>query len=544
MSHRVSNPTQHTRQLSYSERRVLFGIRRFFILFAVLAFLLFRRSTNKPHQTSGSLSNDEGVSFLALSEGDNHIFFNAFDVDDQLLNHVTVKEWRGRTLRDPSNVERYEAYTGVAGPWFSHTNVCVNERDGIMYFDGESREYAKNARITGAAKAGLPYRPIPFPWSDKPGAHENGDAAEYSDDSGVFILLGQTLMVHCWRMYDGLNPLHFLFGYGAVFSILSAVQGDFETMDHVIFHQCPIPYTGGDFHKVLWEIVLKEALERRLFNPSTRFYTTTEKRLLCMENVRDNGWMDLQPYRPGPFSEGPPYMGADTRTFQYWKRKFVEYLKERRPAVLTILEEQIRKDLQLSSPRIVLYQRDGGSQNGKRQFTNLLEIESLVHEYTEKYEVITVNTGSKLEDIITIFNSFDIAIIPHGSHIVNFLFTVKPHKIAVIEVVGSCQHYALSLWLDHRMFYHISGGHKAPIPEIQAFIDSCEAIRETVPCGPNCKLATNCTESETTCTTEQLLNTILKSDLTVDNSKLRADLNRAIAEVLDARNREVTLPVY
>ena len=160
----------------------------------------------------------------------------------------------------------------------------------MKYLDDEGLRYKRSAYTTGAAKAGLPHRPTVFPWSSRDVAREldGVEVNEYSDDSVVSVLNGRALMLHCWRQNHGTNPIHFMFGYGALLSVLANVAGRMETADHVIFHQCPTPRQGQDFHKVLWEVTLNLALKRGLFSTETRYYTTTAARLLCMENVRDN----------------------------------------------------------------------------------------------------------------------------------------------------------------------------------------------------------------------------------------------------------------
>ena len=64
-----------------------------------------------------------------------------------------------------------------------------------------------------------------------------------------------------------------------------------------------------------------------------------------------------------------------------------------------------------------MFKRHGDSRNGLRGFINLPEVKSLVREYTKNVEVIAVSAETKLEEIISTFNSFDVLITPHGSQI-------------------------------------------------------------------------------------------------------------------------------
>lgn len=54
---------------------------------------------------------------------------------------------------------------------------------------------------------------------------------------------------------------------------------------------------------------------------------------------------------------------------------------------------------------------------------------ALAQEYTTvPVEIITVNGTTSFLDQIRIFNSFDVLITPHGSHLANGLFTMKPNS--------------------------------------------------------------------------------------------------------------------
>ena len=49
--------------------------------------------------------------------------------------------------------------------------------------------------------------------------------------------------------------------------------------------------------------------------------------------------------------------------------------------------------------------------------------------------VVTANETTSVADQIRLFNNFDILITSHGSHLANGIFTMNPHRKAVIEVV-------------------------------------------------------------------------------------------------------------
>jgi hypothetical protein len=468
--------------------------------------------------------------------------FDRYYPDDDLARGMTVGDWLSEIKSSSSKVAKFSSYTAVAGPWYEHSNVCVDHLNNVKYFEGADLEYEKNAFEVGIFRFGVtdrpPHRPKAFPWSSRQVSRDVGGVfgiTEYGDDSLVTVLRGKTLMTHCWRQNHGINAAHFLFGYGTLFSILNTVKGQFETVDHVIFHQCPSPFLGGEFHMTVWEIVLNAAFDKKLFSAKTRFYTTTPTRLLCMENVRDNNWMDYEPFT-SDFSkyDGPPFMGTDLHTWLRWKAKVIDYLKESRPIAFSTLQSQIKEDVPGKPLRVAVFQRQQiDSRNGVRQLINLDEVESLVREYTPIFHVVTVSRGSNLEEIIHIFNSFDILITPHGSQGTNLIFTVKPRKVAVIEVVGTCLgHYATN-WYRTIAYYHLSVGHRSPDARVQSYIDSCEANRNSsMQCGPICADKYDCSPDENICNEYQVFGHIQKSSLYVDVEKLRVTLELAMADVV------------
>ena len=89
----------------------------------------------------------------------------------------------------------------------------------------------------------------------------------------------------------------------------------------------------------------------------------------------------------------------------------------------------------LSSARIKIFQRTATKM--LRRFVNLDEVIRLAQTYTTvPIEVVTVNETSTMIEQIRLFNSFDILITSHGSHLANGVFTMNPSTKAVIEVVS------------------------------------------------------------------------------------------------------------
>lgn len=97
---------------------------------------------------------------------------------------------------------------------------------------------------------------------------------------------------------------------------------------------------------------------------------------------------------------------------------------------------------------------------------NLDEVIKLATMYTtEPVEVITVNSTTTVQQQIKLFNSYDVLITAHGSHLANGLFTMHPHKKAVVEIVSfvfdSVFYGNFNRWLGYSD-YLVSSGHLTP----------------------------------------------------------------------------------
>jgi len=111
-----------------------------------------------------------------------------------------------------------------------------------------------------------------------------------------------------------------------------------------------------------------------------------------------------------------------------------------------------------------------------RAFINLKDVVALAQNYTNiPVEVVTVNGSTSLLDQIRIFNSFDVLITPHGSHLANGIFTMKPNSKVVIEVAAfAFDRVFYSNYNGNLMFgrYYISTGHLTP-PQDATIGDHC-----------------------------------------------------------------------
>ena len=87
----------------------------------------------------------------------------------------------------------------------------------------------------------------------------------------------------------------------------------------------------------------------------------------------------------------------------------------------------------LTSARIVIFQRTGTS--SPRSFTNLQEVIDFAQLYTTvPVKVVSVTEKNTIQEQIRLFNSFDIMITVHGSHLSNGIYTMHPHRKAMVEI--------------------------------------------------------------------------------------------------------------
>ena len=131
---------------------------------------------------------------------------------------------------------------------------------------------------------------------------------------------------------------------------------------------------------------------------------------------------------------------------------------------ITILLLNELGTMNITSARIKIFQRSATVM--LRKFTNLNDVVKLAQSYTTiPVEVITINETSSIQEQIRLFNSFDVLITSHGSHLANGLFTMEPERKAVIEVVSfvfdSVFYGNFNHWLGFAD-YMMSSGHLTP----------------------------------------------------------------------------------
>ncbi len=468
------------------------AIPRATIALLIVYFLRNRLWTFNPHITleRGSLNTAPN---LALPHTINFDRFNEYPWNDLVASTyariLTVREFQ--VEYNHSSVGKYCncSFDAAGSGWYQHENICINGDNNVKYLNRSEDVYTKQARDLGLSHASGPLLPAPLSW-------EVGDL-----DTRVQILHGNIILLHCWRS-PGHNPIHFIFGFGGLFrALLSAPLSD-GPFNHVVFHQCPQPHLNH-FFRAFWEVLLIEGYDRHAIDDRTTFHVVSDlSRTVCMENVLGNEW------------GMPPYFGSISHEWDIWTVQLSRYLNYKLPGWrenITLSGEQ------KSGPiRIAIFQRQE-AMNGLRKYLNLPDVLSVVAAYTSDYDVITSTPGTNLTGILQTFNSFDILITPHGSHIANVIFTLRT-DVVIIETVGVCVNTGPQDWFSHRLNYLISSGHASDRPEVQEIIRDCREER-TLYCTQRIYPSPSCDDGKA--------EEVMRSDLIIDTAILKNDIEKA-----------------
>jgi hypothetical protein len=210
--------------------------------------------------------------------------------------------------------------------------------------------------------------------------------------------------------------------------------------NHMFLHQCPNPYSSNwEWGKVVSEIVYKK-LEMSLVlrtNHSIvlhRGYESTNDELLCFDDAylsaRTGHWLQGAGHAVNFRKEIASMTGEPAEANLIYER----------PAYLSanILQHYCPKphgaNPDMTSAVIKIFQRTENS--SPRTIVNIKEVVETVQRFTfVPVEVITMTEKTPMKEQIKMFNSFDILITVHGSHLTNGIFTMRPYTKAVIEMV-------------------------------------------------------------------------------------------------------------
>ena len=262
---------------------------------------------------------------------------------------------------------------------------------------------------------------------------------------------GNTLFSNCYQQDDtSSNPAHWMMKLGLLYELTICFSRNKDNVfrdkislpfRQMYMHQCADPFsTKWLWGSTLFDIVARQMIANNIINAGTKYISTgyisskekPEKYFHCFEDIylsRRNGiWLQL-PFNHVSFRKDAAAVTGEP----------VDAITKPESEIdtLPIGSDQLfcpSHSSKVSTARIKIFQRSGTK--FLRKFLNIVEVIVLAQSYTSvPVEVVTVNDTSSIKDQIRLFNSFDILITSHGSHLANGVFTMNPSRKAVIEVV-------------------------------------------------------------------------------------------------------------
>jgi len=384
--------------------------------------------------------------------------------------------------------------------WYQYTNICVNKDDYFKYTPESSSNVSQQLSSKNLDSVTVPYRSIPL------------DVAV--DDVGSVVLLeGVTILVQCWRSKRRPNPSHFMFAYGKLYALLNDGLPNMKA-DNVVFFQCADPFSHGDekgFFNTIWSIVLSSGVKKGWLDPTTKYFTTPLSEHRDLNFCISSALVD--------HSVGFVLGRNHEATINAWKQDTSTFIKKRTTTNGHVeVKQSLSQDTVTDScsviPCIAIFQRKEGSH--LRLFDNLAEVIDLSKSFSTCVQMITLTSNSSVAEAFDLFNSFDVLITPHGSHLTNGILIRKetPFMPAIIEMMATCYNDDWKKNLrKFTSYYSISTGHEVTSRNLQVKLHPCRA--RTV-CAPteDCPIG--------------LLKTAVQSNFKVNITKLRIELKLAL----------------
>ena len=273
----------------------------------------------------------------------------------------------------------------------------------------------------------------------------------------VTMKKGNTLFSNCYQQaLDSTNPAHLLMKVGLIYELSvcysrnneAAIFKDFLSLRfrNMFMHQCPDPNTTDwKWGQNIMDIITRKTTEVTQFYDGEPAQRTIDivgypkdglgdfRTLTCFEDLfvsmRNGIWLQM------PFNQ------------INFRKDTAKYIGEPKQAlskpetVAAILPSRARQDYcppdgsKKSTARIKVFERSATRM--LRKFLNMDEVVTIAQDFTSvPVEIVTVNDTTSVLDQIRLFNSFDVLITSHGSHLANGIFTVRPERKAIVEVVS------------------------------------------------------------------------------------------------------------
>ena len=333
---------------------------------------------------------------------------------------------------------------------------------------------------------------------------ENGTLAEFT---AAKFYRSSTFFANCYRQpANSSNPAHLMMKLGFMYELANYYESNDKNPDNMFKYRVPIPFdnaflhqcadpfrTGWAWGQMMWKTISRRASVTELIAKhtviSTIGYKAERQELFCFDDmymsVRMGFWMQGESNLALFRKEVAQKVGEPREILE---ASYIEPTSNRLSPVFRQpfcpQEGNVTKDNK-SSAKIKVFQRS--ATRNLRKFLNLAAVVSMIQEFTTvPVEIITANETTTLAEQIKSFNSFDVLITSHGSHLTNGMFLTNPHAKAIIEVVASkfdavfFSNYNYAIGLADYIF---STGHATPSMQTGGSMQACpfptfESFRE------------------------------------------------------------------
>ena len=339
--------------------------------------------------------------------------------------------------------------------WYVHENVCVSGVDGTPLYKPDSQYQLSLSKFQlNSTDVTPPFRPraiseivleasTPFTW-----------------------LAGSTVVVQCWQLAKGVrNPVHFLFAYGKLFELFQRGKRPFK-VDVVILHQCTDPIDAGPFFRMIRDVVYESGLRHGYVNTNTKFISIPAfetSTLFCAAEMY--------------VEHSLAFFNGGKNQVEDMKLEISQLISTTDKIGLFPTTSELgvrRQSLECrSSLRFGVYTRPETDVN-RREITNRDAVMSVIQRFSTHRAIdVSVLENESVEDTFRKFNSFDILVTTHGSHLTNFLFTAV--KFAVVEITAidwMPAAYERSVWSALIPNLYVCFPHNSSDRATQAIIDA------------------------------------------------------------------------
>lgn len=328
-------------------------------------------------------------------------------------------------------------------------------------------------------------------WNDFIGSRFNSPLSAFIMDESHFNrkkppirFLNTTLFANCNRQSTAsFNPSHLLVSVGYLLELSSCLTRNFGRsrvfkndvqlpFKQFFMHQCPSPdKSNWQWGRTMMELIYNELSAAYVVKKNStmifrRGKDAPDTEILCFDDLylsaRQGHWIEgvetaIQFRHDVALKIGEPEAALELseRNLEFSSATMYQ-------AYCTIGQAKP------TSAKIKVFQRTESP--SPRTIVNINDVVALLQKYTSiPVEVVTATEKMSMKEQIKLFNSYDILVTTHGSHLVNGIFTMHPYTKAVVEIVPYVydniffRNYAQDLGFAE---YIISSGHLTPTPVV------------------------------------------------------------------------------